>query len=187
MQERVAVEMKRRLTPPSAADPWSALLWDLGWAMSPEDAQCSDETFGHVLRLFREPRLLAAKDVWQLPAFVWLQWAWFSEPQRKQLRSELEDVFEKLPVAGGAMTVVEILGEKCTDRAGLDALIRLGQRTGEPALHLVPYGLQVFATNTTDERLKEEAVEEIQRLAIAKVPALREEAMTALRALGRLR
>jgi len=160
-----------------------ALFTDLDSAAL-DEAELPGSFFQGVLELQRDKDFCSLDNSWTILYFLNNNWDQVTSQQREELRSVLNEGFDKYHNWMGAFVTSELLGERYADENALKALIDLGESARLPARAAVPHGLEALAKTTADESLRGVAIDRLQKLQKSESEEVRKEALISLRKLG---
>src|SRR5438067_1458892 len=140
--------------------------------------------FQEVLELQRDKDFRSLDNSWTILYFLNNNWDQLTSRQREELRSVLNDGFDKYQNWMGAFVTSELLGERYADENALKALADLGKSARLPARAAVPHGLEALAKATPDESLRRVAIDQLQELQKSEFEEVRNEALISLKKLG---
>jgi len=140
--------------------------------------------FQGVLELQRDKDFRSLDNSWTILYFLNNNWGQLTSQQREELRSVLNEGFDKYQNWMGAFVTSELLGERYADENALKALANLGGSARLPARAAVPHGLEALAKTTPDESLRRVAIDRLQELQKSEFEEVRNEALISLKKLG---
>jgi hypothetical protein len=140
--------------------------------------------FQGVLELQRDKDFRSLDNSWTILYFLNSNWDQVTSQQREELRSVLNEGFDKYQNWMGAFVTSELLGERYADENALKALADLGKSARLPARAAVPHGLETLAKATRDESLRKVAIDRLQELQKSEFEDVRKEALISLKKLG---
>lgn len=161
--------------PPLFTELETAVLNDDRWPSS---------FFQGVLELQRDKDFRSLDHSWTILYFLNNNWSQLTSQQREELRSVLNEGFDKYQNWMGAFVTSELLGERYADKNALKALADLGKNARLPARAAVPHGLETLAKTTPDESLRRVAIDRLQELQKSEFEEVRNEALISLKKLG---
>jgi hypothetical protein len=161
--------------PPLFTELETAVLNDDRWPSS---------FFQGVLELQRDKDFRSLDHSWTILYFLNNNWGQLTSQQREELRSVLNEGFDKYQNRMGAFVTSELLGERYADKNALKALADLGKSARLPARAAVPHGLETLAKTTPDESLRRVAIDRLQELQKSEFEEVRNEALISLKKLG---
>jgi hypothetical protein len=129
-----------------------ALFTELDLAALDED-KLPGSFFQRVLELQRDKAFRSLDNYWTILYFLNSNWGQLTSQQREELRSVLNEGFDKYQNWMGAFVTSELLGERYADKNALQVLADLGKSARLPARAAVPHGLEALAKMTPDEAL----------------------------------
>jgi hypothetical protein len=160
-----------------------ALFTELDSAALDED-KLPTSFFQGLLELQQDKDFRSLDNSWTILYFLNSNWDQITPQQREELRTVLNEAFDKYRNWMGAFVTSELLGERYADEDALKALADLGESAGLPARAAVPHGLEALAKTTADESLRKRAIERLQKLQKSQFEEVREEALISLKKLG---
>lgn len=140
--------------------------------------------FQGVVELQRNEDFRRLDDSWTILYFLNGNWDKLTSQQREELRSVLNEGFDKYQNWMGAFVTSELLGERYGDENALKALADLGKSARLPARAAVPHGLETLAKATPHESLRSSAIDRLRELQKSDSEQVREEALISLTKLG---
>ncbi len=140
--------------------------------------------FQGVLELQRDKDFRSLDNSWTILYFLNNNWGQLTSQQREELRSVLNEGFDKYQNWMGAFVTSELLGERYADDDALATLADLGKKARLPARAAVPHGLETLAKTTPDEALRRLAIDRLQELQKSQSEEVRKEALISLKKLG---
>ena len=140
--------------------------------------------FQGVLELQRDKDFRSLDNSWTILYFLNNNWDQLTSKQREELRSVLNEGFDKYQNWMGAFVTSELLGERYADENALKALADLGKSASLPARAAVPHGLEMLAKTTPDESLRTVAIDRLRELQKSQFEEVRNEALISLKKLG---
>lgn len=160
-----------------------ALFTELDSAALDED-KLPASFFQGVLELQQDKDFRSLDNSWTILYFLNSNWDQVTSQQREELRSVLNEGFDKYQNWMGAFVTSELLGERYADENALKALADLGRSARLPARAAVPHGLETLAKTTSNETLRRLAVDRLQELQKSQYEEVRKEALSSLKKLG---
>lgn len=160
-----------------------ALFTELDLAALDEDKLLAN-FFQGVVELQRDNDFRSLGNSWTILYFLNSNWDQVTSEQREELRSVLNEGFDKYQNWMGAFVTSELLGERYADENALKALAGLGRSARLPARAAVPHGLETLAKTTLNETLRKLAVAELQELQKSQYEEVRREASISLKKVG---
>jgi len=149
-----------------------------------DDDKLPGSFFQGVLELQRDKDFRSLDNSWTILYFLNNNWGQLTSQQREELRSVLNEGFDKYQNWMGAFVTSELLGERYADKNALKALADLGKSARLPARAAVPHGLEALAKTTPDESLRRVAIDLLQELQKSEFEEVRNEALISLKILG---
>jgi hypothetical protein len=140
--------------------------------------------FQGVLELQRDKDFRSLDNSWTILYFLNSNWDQLTSQQREELRSVLNEGFDKYQNWMGAFVTAELLGERYADENALKVLVDLGRSARLPARAAVPHGLETLAKTTPHESLRSLAIDQLQELQKSQSEEVRKEALISLKKLG---
>lgn len=159
------------------------LFTELDSAALDED-KLPESFFRGILELQRDKDFRRLDNSWTILYFLNNNWGQLTSQQREELRSVLNEGFDKYQNWMGAFVTSELLGERYADKNALKALSNLGKSARLPARAAVPHGLEALAKTTHDESLHGAAIDRLQELQKSEFEEVRNEALISLKKLG---
>jgi hypothetical protein len=160
-----------------------ALFTELDSAALDED-KFPASFFQGVLEPQRDRDFRNLDNSWTILYFLNSNWDQLTSQQREELRSVLNEGFDKYENWMGAFVTSELLGERYADENALKVLADLGRSARLPARAAVPHGLETLAKTTPHESLRRLAIDRIQELQKSQSEEVRKEALISLKKLG---
>jgi hypothetical protein len=149
-----------------------------------DEEKFPDGFFNEVLKLQRDKDFLSLDNSWTILYFLNNSWDQLTSQQREELRTVLNEGFDKYQNWMGAFVTSEILGERYADENALKALTDLGKSALLPARAAVPHGLETLAKTTPQGPLRKLAVDRLWELQRSDSEQVRQEVLISLKKLG---
>jgi len=160
-----------------------ALFTELETAVLEED-KWSSSFFQGIVRLQQDQDFRRLDNSWTLLHFLNNNWEQLSAEQRDELRTVLNEGFDKYQNWMGAFVTSELLGERYADKGALATFTDLGKSARLPARAAVPHGLETLAKATPHESLRSLAIDRLRELQKSDSDQVRQEASISLTKLG---